>query len=102
MNKIIVLSVLVLSLCVGSAYAADKAAGKAKYTVCASCHGPAGKSPNPLFPKLDGQHAAYLVSALKSYKANERSGPNAAQMLPFAAMLSETDMQNIAAYLASQ
>ena len=80
--------------------AADKAAGKVKYAVCASCHGKDGKSTNPIYPKLNGQHAGYIVSSLKAYKNNERGGANAAQMLPFAALLNESDMKNIAAYLA--
>ena len=80
----------------------DAAAGKNKYATCAGCHGPDGKSSNPTYPKLAGQHEAYLVYALNAYKNNERSGNLVAQMAPFAMTLSDQDIKDLAAYLASQ
>jgi cytochrome c553 len=49
-------------------------------------------------PKLGGQHAEYIVAALKEYKAAERSHPS---MRAIAASLSEQDMEDLAAYYAS-
>jgi cytochrome c553 len=41
---------------------ADSAnAGKQKSASCESCHGEHGNSTMPMFPKLAGQHATYLV-----------------------------------------
>lgn len=77
---------------------AAKAAEMAK-TVCAACHGVDGNSPAPTFPKLAGQSADYLVKQLKNFKSGER---NNAVMAPMVAALTEEDMQNLAAYFASQ
>jgi cytochrome c553 len=48
-------------------------------------------------PKLGGQHEAYIVSALKQYRAGERSHPS---MRAIAASLSDDDIANLAAYFA--
>ncbi len=79
--------------------AGDAAAGKAKSAVCTACHGADGNSTNPLWPNLAGQHAAYMVKQLKDFKSGARKDP---MMAPMAAPLSVTDMENLAAYYASQ
>ena len=79
--------------------AGDAAAGKAKAAVCSACHGADGNSTNPLWPKLAGQHADYLVKQLKAFKSGERKDPS---MSPMATPLSDADMANLAAYYASQ
>lgn len=83
-----------------NAYAAgDAAAGEKKAASCAACHGPGGNSMNPQWPKLAGQHAAYMVMQLKAFKSGERKN---ALMSPMAAPLSEQDMEDVSAYFASQ
>jgi len=82
-----------------SALAADIKAGETKAQACVGCHGAQGKSLVPTFPKLAGQHAVYLESALRDFKSGERKNP---MMSPFAAGLSETDMADIAAYFETQ
>jgi cytochrome c553 len=84
---------------VGANAAGDAAAGKAKSAMCAACHGPDGNSPNPLWPNLAGQHAPYMVKQLKAFKSGERKDP---VMAPMAMPLSDADMENLAAYFASQ
>jgi cytochrome c553 len=79
--------------------AGDVAAGKAKSASCAACHGANGMSANPLWPNLAGQHAAYLVKQLEAFKSGARKDP---VMSPMAAPLSKQDMENLAAYFASQ
>lgn len=79
----------------------DLEAGKAKAGVCAACHGSNGKAMIPTYPNLAGQNEAYLVSALKAYKAKERNGGQAAIMQGQAAALSDADIANVAAYFAS-
>jgi cytochrome c553 len=81
--------------------AGNAAAGKAKAAqVCAACHGPEGNKPTaPENPILAGQHQDYLVKALKDYKSGKR---NNAIMKGFAATLSNQDMQDLAAWFASQ
>ena len=81
--------------------AADIEAGKAKSANCVACHGANGVSMIPLYPNLAGQKEAYLESALKAYKTQERKGGNAAIMYGMAAPLSDADIANLAAYFAS-
>lgn len=79
----------------------DPDAGKQKNAMCAGCHGiPGFRTAYPevySVPKLGGQNEAYLLSALKAYKAGERSHPS---MIAIAASLSEQDMADLAAYYA--
>ena len=79
--------------------AGDAAAGESKAATCAACHGKDGNSTNPLWPNLAGQHAPYLVKQLKDFKAGRRKDP---LMSPMAAPLSDQDMEDLAAYFASQ
>jgi len=80
----------------------DPAAGKSKAFACTGCHGLGGtKVAYPdvyKVPKLGGQHADYIVSALKAYKNGERFNET---MKAQATMLSEKDMADIAAYYAA-
>ena len=79
------------------AQAGDIEAGKAKSVVCASCHGAAGVSNNPLWPNLAGQQAQYLAKQLRSFRDGDRSDP---LMSPMAKPLSDEDIENLAAYYA--
>jgi cytochrome c553 len=91
----------VLAGAAGSSLAGDAAAGKVVYDTkgCAGCHGPAGISAVPIYPNVAGQKAQYAAMALQAYKSGERNSQNAAQMKPMAAMLSDADIENVAAYL---
>lgn len=101
MNKKIIVVALACALTGtwGAALAGDAAAGKAKAAMCTGCHGADGNSMVPTFPKLAGQHEAYLVDAMKQYKSGAR---NNASMKPMVAALTDTDIANLAAYYASQ
>jgi len=77
----------------------DASAGQAKAVVCGACHGLDGNSSVPLFPKLAGQSAQYIVHQLNNFKSGRRQNPI---MLGMATPLSEQDMHDIAAYFASQ
>ena len=76
----------------------DAPAGKALAQTCAACHGANGMSVNPEWPNLAGQHADYIASSLKAFKAGLRKND---MMSPMAAGLSDTDMRNVAAYFAN-
>jgi cytochrome c553 len=67
--------------------------------VCAACHMADGNSAGAPNPKLAGQHADYLVKQLREYKSKKRDN---AVMAGMATPLSEADMQNVAAYFATQ
>lgn len=77
----------------------DVEAGREKAQTCAGCHGPEGRSPNPMYPVLAGQYADYLVHALKSYQSGQRRDPI---MSGLAAPLTEEDMKDLAAWFAAQ
>jgi cytochrome c553 len=80
--------------------AGDAAAGKAKAAVCAACHGADGKATQAIYPNLAGQNEAYLVSAMKAYKAKQRKGGMSSIMQMQAANLSDEDINNLAAFYA--
>ena len=81
------------------AQAGDAAAGKAKIATCMACHGQDGKAIAPNYPNLGGQNEQYLAEALKAYKSGARNNP---MMAPMVAALSDEDIENVAAYYASQ
>ena len=74
-------------------------AGRTKSSTCAACHGADGNSVTPDWPMLAGQHPAYIVRQIKAFKAGERTDVT---MKPFADLLSDQDMLDVAAYFASQ
>ncbi len=77
----------------------DATAGKAKAASCGGCHGMDGNSANPIWPKLAGQHANYLVKQLEEFKSGKRVDPTMAGM---AAPLNDQDRADLAAYFNSQ
>jgi cytochrome c553 len=86
----------------GLAAAADAARGAKLAYTCHGCHGiPNYKNAYPVYsvPKLGGQHAAYMVAALKEYKSGDRSH---ATMHAQAISLSDNDLADIAAFLGGQ
>lgn len=101
MKKFVVIAATCALL--GSATAAlaagDATAGKAKSATCAACHGPDGNSTIAQYPKLSGQSADYLVKQLQEFKSGARANPI---MLGMVAPLSAQDMEDLAAYFASQ
>ncbi len=79
----------------------DVEAGKYKAETCLGCHGvPSYTNVYPTYsvPLLGGQHAEYIVIALKAYQNGERSHPT---MQAHAVGLSEQDMADIGAYFQS-
>jgi len=77
----------------------DAEAGKTKSQPCKACHGESGMSVSPEFPRIAGQHADYLATALRHYKMGKRKNPIMSGQV---ANLSEKDMQDLAAYYAAQ
>lgn len=80
---------------------ADAGAGEELYqSVCRNCHGPTAKG-MASFPKLAGQDSEYLQSVLIDYRAGETLGFNTALMAPHAKALSDADIVNLVAYIAT-
>lgn len=79
--------------------AGDVSAGEAKASMCIGCHGIIGYQNSfpeiHRVPKISGQSAGYIVSALTAYKKGDRKHPS---MRGIAASLSEQDMADLAAF----
>ena len=95
------ISLLVASFVLATAaHGADLTAGQAKAKeICQACHGMDGNSTVPDYPKLGGQYPDYLAKALRDYKSGARKNPI---MAGFAGALTTQDIDNLAAYYASQ
>ncbi len=102
------IAVAITTLCLGCAFAALPAAaegdvergGKLAYT-CLGCHGIDGYRnayPSYRVPKLGGQKAAYLATAIQGYRDGAREHPT---MKAQASSLSDQQIEDLAAYLAS-
>jgi cytochrome c553 len=109
MNTSVLFGIVTAALVVASTGAAaaevkgNAEAGRTKSSMCAGCHNiPGYKTAFPSVysvPKIDGQHAAYIVSALRAYKSGERRHPS---MRAIAAGLSDQDMADLAAFYSGQ
>lgn len=77
----------------------DADAGQGKAAICAACHGIDGNSAVPNWPKLGGQHSAYLERQVSLVKSGNRQVP---EMMGIVAALTDEDIADIAAYYSSQ
>lgn len=80
----------------------DIKAGQGKVDMCIGCHGiPGYQAAFPevhKVPKISGQGAAYIVSALNAYKTGARKHPS---MRGIADTLSDQDIADVAAYYSA-
>ncbi|MET0070115.1 MAG: c-type cytochrome [Candidatus Thiodiazotropha sp.] len=74
-------------------------AGKEKSKVCMACHMADGNSINPEWPKIAGQIPSYVVKQLQDFKSGKRVNQI---MEPILAPLSQQDIEDLAAYFATQ
>jgi cytochrome c553 len=84
------------------AAAGDAERGKQISYTCLGCHGVPGYKnayPNYSVPKLEGQHAEYIVIALQAYRSGERSHLT---MHSQASTLSDQDMRDIGAFFSGK
>lgn len=77
----------------------DIEAGKQKAAVCAACHGIDGNSTVAMWPKIAGQHEAYLDRHITLIRDGGRPVP---EMMGIVANLSDQDIADLSAYYASQ
>lgn len=66
---------------------------------CDRCHGVNGNSTDPRLPALAAQRVDYLEKVLHAYRTGERKSP---QMAAMSGVLTEVDVENLAAYYARQ
>ncbi len=93
-------AVIALASVPGLLHAAPDLA-KAKRLVeqtCSICHGMQGESSSEFFPRLGGQHAAYLSKQLRDFRSGRRKG----DMVLFTRRLEDDLIDGLAQYLAIQ
>ncbi len=95
---LVVTSVTALSV-IAQDIKGDVKAGEKKNDMCIGCHGIAGYQASfpevYKVPKISGQGAKYIISALTAYKKGERKHPS---MKGVAYSLSDQDMADLGAY----
>jgi len=90
-----------LVLGAGSALALDGAQLYQTKT-CFSCHGKDAKTPIlPAYPKLAGQNAAYAAQQMKDIKSGARANGMSAAMKGVMHLVSDEEIDAIAAWLAT-
>ncbi|NDY97041.1 c-type cytochrome [Wenzhouxiangella limi] len=81
--------------------AGDSERGAAAAVTCNACHQADGSGKNipggESWPRLAGLNAAYIAKQLQDYKSGTRTN---ASMMPFASMLDEQQIADVAAYYA--
>lgn len=83
----------------GPSVAGPRDPGYAKAFSCSACHGPDGASPGDTVPVLAGMPAWYLKKAIEDYASGRRP---AAEMEPYAKMVLELGVEDVANYFARQ
>jgi cytochrome c553 len=78
--------------------AGDVKAGAAKAMMCQACHGLDGLSKAPDSPNIAGQIEPYLVAQLQAFKTGLRKSDAMSAVAP---ALSDTDIEDLAAYFAA-
>ncbi len=96
----LVAAALLLAFAGNASAKGDATAGANKAKPCTACHGTDGNATqDQQYPRLAGQYADYIARALHEYKNGER---NNSIMKGMDAPLSDQDIDDIAAYFASQ
>ena len=69
---------------------------------CSGCHSPTGLGNGPAgYPRLGGQHAAYIEKQLKNFRAGERANDGEAKVMrQVAQQLSDAEISAVANYIA--
>ncbi len=67
---------------------------------CAACHGPTGAGIPSEFPRLAGQHAAYIYAQLNNFRLGDRSNDGGKMMRTIAARLTDHEMKAVADYVS--
>jgi cytochrome c553 len=78
-----------------------KTGGNGKTIPCASCHGEGLKGMGDMFPRIAGHSPTATARQLYDFKSGTRDGKNAVAMKPVVVKLTDEDIVNLAAYVAS-
>jgi cytochrome c553 len=94
------MSLLLVVLLAGPVFAGPlDMAGAPQALVCSACHGFAGQSRSSTMPILAGMAPWYFKKAISDYAAGKRPSP---EMEPYAKMVLQSGVDDIAAYFAAQ
>jgi len=74
-------------------------AGRSNAEACANCHGSDGNASGNEMPTLAGQDARYFVKAMEAYRQGDRKHE---EMFAAVEALSDTEIDDLAAFYASQ
>ena len=75
----------------------NKATGVA---ACMACHGPSGAgNPAAKYPRVGGQHAPYVVKALKDFRSGTRKNDPGKMMQNIAAHMTDAEIEAVASYM---
>lgn len=74
---------------------------KDKVSACQSCHGYNGRGAAPIFPMIGRQRYVYLVNQLKAWRDGSRANDPEGMMRAIAKNMSDDDINNAAAFLAT-
>jgi cytochrome c553 len=107
MKKIIAFAAgAMLATAAGTALAqshGEQAARALAKDVCSACHGPEGHSISPVFPRLAGQQAGYIIVQLEAFRNHTRGDPNAqAYMWGMSSQLTDATIKDLAQYYSTQ
>ena len=80
------------------AAASPAALGEKYYGQCIACHG--GRGEGGIGPTLAGQASSDIVAKLTAYRAGEERGAQSAMMYPVAKPMTDTDIENLAAFVS--
>ena len=81
------------------AAASPQVLGEKYYGQCIACHG--SRAEGGIGPTLAGQATSDIVSKLTAYRAGEERGAQSAMMYPVAKPMSDTNIDNLAAFISS-
>lgn len=96
------LAVWLAALLAPAAWAQDQQLARAEEIVqgkCFICHGIDGESSSPVFPRLAGQHGAYVARQLADYQAGKRKSTT---MQPMVEDLNAADFAALGRYFESR
>jgi cytochrome c553 len=74
--------------------------GATGVAACMGCHGPKGVgNPGANFPRISGQHAAYVEKALKDFRDGKRTNDPQEMMQDVAAKMTDEEIAAVAQYI---
>ena len=70
-------------------------------TACSACHSPEGKgNPASKYPRVSGQHAAYIAKQLHDFKKGVRANDNSSIMRSIAKRMSDEEIEAVSEYMS--